>query len=200
MKCPTGQGREEGSVRWGEAGESRVAAFEAGSAGRGGSAEGRGVAPRGEDRGKASDVLTDASWLVARSPGFHVSLGRSSGSAWNTFLHLCIKILLRNASPPLPPRIACPPSFLAAAHVAPTSQVAMWALKSSRPAVRNLRCNAHPILIAARVRFYSVVQDAPIPKKTKVWSSVEEAVKDVKSGDIVLCGGSSITGHVNVCL
>ena len=67
----------------------------------------------------------------------------------------------------------------------------MWALKSSRPAVRNLRRNAPTILIAARVRFYSVVQDAPIPKKTKVWSSVDEAVKDVKSGDTVLCGGTS---------
>ncbi|KZT68165.1 3-oxoacid CoA-transferase [Daedalea quercina L-15889] len=70
----------------------------------------------------------------------------------------------------------------------------MWALKSSRPAVRNLRRPAHPVLVAARVRFYTVVQDAPIPKKTKVWSSADEAIKDVKSGDTILCGGFGLCG------
>lgn len=30
-----------------------------------------------------------------------------------------------------------------------------------------------------------------MPKKTKVWASADEAVKDVKSGDVVLSGGLS---------
>lgn len=38
-------------------------------------------------------------------------------------------------------------------------------------------------------RYLSVVHDAPIPKKSKVWKSADDAVKDVKSGDIVLSGG-----------
>ncbi|KAI0797618.1 3-oxoacid CoA-transferase [Abortiporus biennis] len=44
-------------------------------------------------------------------------------------------------------------------------------------------------------RFYSVVADASaIPKKTKVWSSADEAVKDVKSGDTILSGGFGLCG------
>lgn len=34
-----------------------------------------------------------------------------------------------------------------------------------------------------------VTTHAPVPKKRKVWESAEEAVKDVKSGDVVLSGG-----------
>ena len=30
-----------------------------------------------------------------------------------------------------------------------------------------------------------------MPSKKKVWDSVDEAVKDVKSGDIILSGGAS---------
>lgn len=64
----------------------------------------------------------------------------------------------------------------------------MWAMKPAVPALRTtLRRPA--LLISARVRYYSVVTDAPIPKKSKVWDSIEEAVKVVKSGDILLCGG-----------
>ncbi|KZT11307.1 3-oxoacid CoA-transferase [Laetiporus sulphureus 93-53] len=67
----------------------------------------------------------------------------------------------------------------------------MWALKPRVPALRAL----HPALVAsARVRFYTIVTDAPIPKKTKVWSSADEAVKDVKSGDVVLSGGFGLGG------
>lgn len=40
-----------------------------------------------------------------------------------------------------------------------------------------------------RHRLYSVVVDAPIPTKTKLWNSADEAVKDVKSGDTILSGG-----------
>lgn len=41
------------------------------------------------------------------------------------------------------------------------------------------------------VRSYAVVADAALPKRTKVWDSIDEAVKDVKSGDILLSGGMS---------
>ena len=39
-------------------------------------------------------------------------------------------------------------------------------------------------------RCYSVVADAPVPTKRKVYDSVEEAIKDVKSGDVLLSGGT----------
>ncbi|KAI0950454.1 hypothetical protein AcV7_008914 [Taiwanofungus camphoratus] len=69
----------------------------------------------------------------------------------------------------------------------------MWAMKPAVPALRTtLRRPA--LLISARVRYYSVVTDAPIPKKSKVWDSIEEAVKVVKSGDILLCGGFGLCG------
>jgi acyl CoA:acetate/3-ketoacid CoA transferase alpha subunit len=32
------------------------------------------------------------------------------------------------------------------------------------------------------------------PKKSKVWNSVDEAVKDVKSGDTLLVGGFGLAG------
>lgn len=62
----------------------------------------------------------------------------------------------------------------------------MFALKaaarsSARPAV----LRRHPY----SVRWLAVVANAPAPAKTKVWDSVDEAVKDVKSGDILLSGG-----------
>lgn len=44
------------------------------------------------------------------------------------------------------------------------------------------------------VRCYSA---SPVPRKTKVWDSVDEAVKDVKSGDILLCGGELELSHSN---
>jgi hypothetical protein len=31
--------------------------------------------------------------------------------------------------------------------------------------------------------------NTPVPNKSKIWASVDEAVKDVKSGDVLLCGG-----------
>ncbi|KAI0748319.1 3-oxoacid CoA-transferase [Daedaleopsis nitida] len=55
-------------------------------------------------------------------------------------------------------------------------------------------CSSSRITIAARIRYYSVVVNAPIPRKTKVWDSVDEAVKDVKSGDIILSGGFGLCG------
>lgn len=41
-----------------------------------------------------------------------------------------------------------------------------------------------------RARWYST----PLPNKSKVWESVDEAVKDVKSGDTLLCGGFGLAG------
>lgn len=32
----------------------------------------------------------------------------------------------------------------------------------------------------------------PVPNKTKVWASADEAVRDVKSGDVLLSGGESL--------
>ncbi|CAL1705026.1 unnamed protein product [Somion occarium] len=43
-------------------------------------------------------------------------------------------------------------------------------------------------------RYFTVVSDAPIPKISKVWQSVDEAVKDVKSGDTILSGGFGLCG------
>lgn len=38
-------------------------------------------------------------------------------------------------------------------------------------------------------RCLSVVAGDPVPRKRKVWDSVDEAIKDVKSGDTLLSGG-----------
>ena len=38
-------------------------------------------------------------------------------------------------------------------------------------------------------RWYAVLGDEHLPNKRKVWDSVEEAIQDVKSGDILLSGG-----------
>lgn len=54
---------------------------------------------------------------------------------------------------------------------------------------------ARPALTAVyRVRFYSVAADDLVPKKTKVWDDIDEALKDVKSGDTVLSGGFGLCG------
>ncbi|KAJ7739680.1 hypothetical protein DFH07DRAFT_965663 [Mycena maculata] len=56
--------------------------------------------------------------------------------------------------------------------------------RSSRPALR--------LAFIPSVRKYSM--PAEPPKKSKVWESVDEAVKDVKSGDVLLCGGFGAAG------
>jgi 3-oxoacid CoA-transferase len=50
--------------------------------------------------------------------------------------------------------------------------------------------HAGPLTII-NARYYGMQADAqiPIPKRKKVWDSVDEAVRDVKSGDVLLCGG-----------
>lgn len=39
-------------------------------------------------------------------------------------------------------------------------------------------------------RALSTVADLPVPNKSKVWNSADDAVKDVKDGDIILSGGA----------
>jgi hypothetical protein len=39
-------------------------------------------------------------------------------------------------------------------------------------------------------RWYGIVTDVDLPQSKKVWGSAEEAVRDVKSGDVVLSGGT----------
>jgi 3-oxoacid CoA-transferase len=58
---------------------------------------------------------------------------------------------------------------------------------SKAPAVSLRVCSS------TKARCYSVAADAPVPKSTKVWESVDEAVKDVKSGDTLLCGGKHLS-------
>lgn len=45
-----------------------------------------------------------------------------------------------------------------------------------------------------RARWYSTPTEVPLPNKSKVWASADEAVKDVKSGDVLLCGGFGLAG------
>lgn len=49
------------------------------------------------------------------------------------------------------------------------------------------------MFVRLRIRFYSAggtQAELPVPNKTKVWDSVDEAVKDVESGDTLLSGGA----------
>ena len=65
----------------------------------------------------------------------------------------------------------------------------MFALRSRAICIPRAH-TSNRLAVAARMRFYSVVVDASRPRKTKVWNSVDEAVKDVKTGDIILSGGA----------
>lgn len=51
-----------------------------------------------------------------------------------------------------------------------------------------------PAQLGCSLRAYSVAADAPVPRKRKVWDSVDEAIKDVKTGDVLLSGGGSHAG------
>ncbi|KAI0054171.1 3-oxoacid CoA-transferase [Auriscalpium vulgare] len=51
------------------------------------------------------------------------------------------------------------------------------------------------IALRINVRFYSVPVSAPIPSSSrKVWDSVDDAIRDVKSGDTILSGGFGLCG------
>ena len=54
---------------------------------------------------------------------------------------------------------------------------------------------AHLYLRASPV-FLRSISNIPVPKTSKVWDSPDEAIKDVKSGDIILCGGASSFLHL----
>jgi len=43
-------------------------------------------------------------------------------------------------------------------------------------------------------RWYGVVTDVDLPKSKKIWKSADDAVRDVKSGDVVLSGGFGLCG------
>ncbi|CAL1705027.1 unnamed protein product [Somion occarium] len=49
-------------------------------------------------------------------------------------------------------------------------------------------------VLRLKIRCYSTPTELPIPNKSKVWDSVEEAIKDVKSGDVLLSGGFGLCG------
>lgn len=58
--------------------------------------------------------------------------------------------------------------------------------------VQNETCIGAAIRItafASTSRKYSTPTDIPVPNKSKIWGSAEEAVKDIKSGDVLMCGG-----------
>ncbi|KAG6868214.1 hypothetical protein C0993_006077 [Termitomyces sp. T159_Od127] len=46
----------------------------------------------------------------------------------------------------------------------------------------------------ATSRKYSTATDSPAPRKSKLWKSADEAIQDVKSGDVLLCGGFGAAG------
>ena len=50
------------------------------------------------------------------------------------------------------------------------------------PAIRQLRLSV--------VAFSRGVATASVPRKSKVWASADEAVKDVKPNSTILCGGA----------
>ena len=54
----------------------------------------------------------------------------------------------------------------------------------------HLRYRLSAIAAPHRVRYYAVVATSAVPQKSKVWDSVDQAVKDVKSGDVLLSGGA----------
>lgn len=62
-----------------------------------------------------------------------------------------------------------------------TTMLLVHVCRSSRPTLRLA-------LFPSVTRKYSL--PAEPPKKSKVWDSVDEAVKDIKSGDVLLCGGA----------
>lgn len=50
------------------------------------------------------------------------------------------------------------------------------------------------IAVAANARHYST--PANVPGKSKVWASADDAVKDIKSGSVLLCAGKSNISNI----
>ena len=63
---------------------------------------------------------------------------------------------------------------------------AMFALKASRSPLYGRLVR---VIYPKAIKCYATVTKTPVPQNKKVWSSVDEAVRDVKSGDIILSGG-----------
>jgi len=59
---------------------------------------------------------------------------------------------------------------------------------------RPLRCRAG-LPFVHLVRAYAVPANTHVPRKKKVWNSVDEAVSIVKSGDVLLSGGALLFQH-----
>ncbi|EPQ58362.1 3-oxoacid CoA-transferase [Gloeophyllum trabeum ATCC 11539] len=57
-----------------------------------------------------------------------------------------------------------------------------------------LRRQTAVLRVVAGRRYYASAVEAAVPKKKKVWDSAEEAVGDVKAGDMILSGGFGLCG------
>ncbi|KAF8914046.1 hypothetical protein CPB84DRAFT_1669811 [Gymnopilus junonius] len=55
-------------------------------------------------------------------------------------------------------------------------------------------CDPPPAYHRRISRGFSTPADLNIPNKSKVWGSADEAVKDIKSGSVLLCGGFGLAG------
>ena len=68
-------------------------------------------------------------------------------------------------------------------------------LVRTRPlAVARSQRTASRFRVLAVVRAYSTPTDLDVPKKSKVWESAEEAIKDVKTGQVLMVGGFGLAG------
>ncbi|EJU05345.1 3-oxoacid CoA-transferase [Dacryopinax primogenitus] len=56
------------------------------------------------------------------------------------------------------------------------------------------RLASRALVIVPRVRNYSSPLDLGVPKASKVWDNVDDAVKDVRSGEVLLSGGFGLCG------
>ncbi|KAI0928659.1 hypothetical protein AcW1_005841 [Taiwanofungus camphoratus] len=70
--------------------------------------------------------------------------------------------------------------------------------KASRavPSLAALRICHTPaaVIVRLKIRQYGTAVELPVPNKRKVWGSADEAVNDVKSGDVLLSGGFGLCG------
>ncbi|KAG2020735.1 succinyl-CoA:3-ketoacid-coenzyme A transferase, variant 2 [Coprinopsis cinerea AmutBmut pab1-1] len=74
----------------------------------------------------------------------------------------------------------------------------MRSIWTFRTTIRSTRATLVPLrasgVTALNLRRYSVTSNAETPRKSKVWDSAEQAVADIKSGDVLLCGGFGAAG------
>ncbi len=65
----------------------------------------------------------------------------------------------------------------------------------ARPCLIQAQAPAH----LARSSYSTVAAEGALPTKKKVWDSVDEAVADIKAGDVVLSGGMWHHRNVRIC-